>query len=98
MAWQGFPQWLSAPELLIEVGILPHIRGRTCGERDMNGQFNRKVIVGACAALLGAAPVFAQTNEIRGIVVTNQHGHLTIKTPQGDQAIAVPPGTRVRSI
>jgi len=45
-----------------------------------------------------ATPAFAQSQEMQGIVVTNQHGRLTLKTPQGDQTIVVPPGTRVRSI
>ena len=57
----------------------------------------RILIIGAGAAL-AFAPALAQTQEIHGIVVTNQNGQLTIKTPSGDQTIILPPDTRVRSI
>src|SRR4029450_54303 len=57
----------------------------------------RILIIGAGAAL-AFAPALAQTQEIRGIVVTNRNGQLTIKTPSGDQTIILPADTRVRSI
>jgi len=41
----------------------------------------------------GAAPV-----EVRGVVVTNQNGQLTVKTPNGDQVVTLPPDTSIRSI
>ena len=64
----------------------------------MNNRLNRLMLVGAGALALLAGPALAQSQKIEGIVVTNQDGRLTIKTPQGDQTISVPPDTRVRSI
>jgi len=54
----------------------------------------------ACAALaiFLQSPAFGGGGEIQGVVVTNQHGHLTIKTASGDQTIALSPHTRVRSV
>jgi outer membrane protein OmpA-like peptidoglycan-associated protein len=52
----------------------------------------------AGAVSLTAAPALAQTQEVQGIVVTNQNHRLTLKTPQGDQTIAIAPNVRVRSI
>src|SRR5262249_20459997 len=40
----------------------------------------------------------AQDQKMEGIIVTNQHGVLTIKTPSGNQPVAVSPNVRVRSI
>lgn len=57
----------------------------------------RLLIIGASAAALYAAPVLAQ-QEVEGIIVTNQNGQLTIKTPAGDRTIALPANTRVRSV
>src|SRR3954452_10804310 len=68
------------------------------GAREMNDHLSRLLIVGAGAATLIVAPALAQSQEIQGIVVTNQNGRLTIKTPQGDQTIMVPSHIRVRSI
>jgi hypothetical protein len=56
------------------------------------------LIVGASAAALFLSPAIAQMQKLEGIVVTNQNGRLTIKTPSGDQTIVLPPDTRVRSI
>jgi len=64
----------------------------------MRHRFSKLMIAGACAATLSVSPALAQAQELSGIVVTNQHGRLTIKTPHGDQAVAVSPSTRVRSI
>lgn len=58
----------------------------------------RLSILAVSAAILQVAPGHAQTHQIQGIVVTNHNGQLTIKTPQGDQTIALPHNTRVRSI
>ena len=58
----------------------------------------RALLIGAAAVMIYATPAPAQTQQIQGIVVTNQNGQLTIKTPQGDQTIALPGNTRVRSI
>lgn len=64
----------------------------------MANRFSRLIIAGAGAALFSAGSATAQQQELSGIVVTNQNGRLTLKTPQGDQTIVVPPDIRVRSI
>jgi outer membrane protein OmpA-like peptidoglycan-associated protein len=64
----------------------------------MNDRLSKLLIIVAGAATLIAVPALAQSQEIQGIVVTNQNGRLTIKTPQGDQTIVVPSHIRVRSI
>jgi len=64
----------------------------------MAGRSIRMLIVGASAAALLLSPAIAQMQKLEGIVVTNQNGRLTIKTPSGDQTIVLPPDTRVRSI
>jgi outer membrane protein OmpA-like peptidoglycan-associated protein len=64
----------------------------------MSDHLRRLVIAGVCLTALSASPVLAQAQELRGIVVTNQHGRMMIKTPHGDKTIVVPSGTRVRSI
>ena len=58
----------------------------------------RCMIVGAAAVTLYSAPAPAQMVEIQGIIVTNQNGQLTVKTPQGDQTIALAPNARIRSV
>lgn len=40
----------------------------------------------------------AEPVSVQGVVVTNKNGQLTIKTPMGDQTIALPPQARVRSV
>lgn len=56
----------------------------------------------AAVALAGAAismPAAAQdAQEIKGIVVTNEGGVLTVKTPAGDQTIQLGGGVRIRSV
>ena len=64
----------------------------------MGDRMIRLLIAGAGAVTFSAAPAFAQTQEIQGIVITNHQNRLTLKTPQGDQAISVAPNVRVRSI
>jgi OmpA-OmpF porin, OOP family len=63
----------------------------------MNSRTIRLLIVGAAAAALFATPALAQS-ELEGIIVTNQNGQLTVKTPAGDKTISLPPSTRVRSV
>jgi outer membrane protein OmpA-like peptidoglycan-associated protein len=58
----------------------------------------RSLIVGAAAVTLYNTPALAQMVEIQGIVVTNQNGRLTVKTPQGDQTITLAPDARIRSV
>src|SRR3982751_2836119 len=64
----------------------------------MGSRLSKLIIAGAGAAAFIVAPAVAQTHQMQGIVVTNQHGRLTIKTPHGDQTIGVSPHVRVRSI
>jgi OmpA-OmpF porin, OOP family len=56
------------------------------------------VFLATVAAAIGTAPAIAQEQRMEGIIVTHQHGQLTIKTPSGNQTIALAPGVRVRSI
>lgn len=58
----------------------------------------RMVIVGASLATFCLAPAIAQMQEIQGIVVSNRNGQLVIKTPSGDQTIALAPDARIRSV
>src|SRR5215203_268271 len=58
----------------------------------------RMAIIGACAASLYFTPALAQMQEIEGIVVSNRNGQLVIKTPAGDQTIALAPNARIRSV
>ena len=58
----------------------------------------RLLILGASAAALYVAPVFAQALEVQGIIVTNADGQLTVKTPQGDQVLTLSPEARIRSV
>jgi outer membrane protein OmpA-like peptidoglycan-associated protein len=64
----------------------------------MRNRLTYLLTIGAGAVVLSAGPAFAQAQKLSGIVVTNQNGQITIKTPQGDQTIIVPPGTSVESI
>ncbi|MFL6735067.1 MAG: hypothetical protein ACJ8EY_10275, partial [Sphingomicrobium sp.] len=64
----------------------------------MRNQWTRLLLVGAGATTLFVSPALSQSQQIEGIVVTNQNGQMTLKTPQGDLRIAVPQDTRVRSI
>jgi outer membrane protein OmpA-like peptidoglycan-associated protein len=58
----------------------------------------RLLVVGAIAASLQVAPALAQMMEVQGIIVTNDKGRLTVKTPQGDQTIMLAPDARIRSV
>jgi OmpA-OmpF porin, OOP family len=70
-----------------------------CREAEMIKCFTRALIAGSAIAYFSqsssarAAPV-----EVEGVIVTNQDGRLTIKTPHGDQVIALSERTRVRSV
>jgi len=55
-------------------------------------------IVSAALLVCTPSPALAQHSEIEGVVVTNQQGRLTIKTPSGDQTIMLSPSTRVRAV
>jgi len=63
----------------------------------MAGLAFRILAVGACAAALYVTPASAEPREIQGIVVTNQNGQLTIKTPAGNQTYSLPADARIRS-
>lgn len=58
----------------------------------------RTTLVAVTAAAIYATPLAAQEVKMEGIIVTHQHGQLTIKTPSGNQTIALAPNVRVRSI
>lgn len=64
----------------------------------MPGRSTRMVVLAACAASLYFAPALAQMQQIEGIIVSNRNGQLVIKTPAGDQTIALAPDARIRSI
>ncbi len=63
----------------------------------MRNQLARFAIAGAAFTAF-AQPGWAAPVQIEGVVVTNAHGRLTIKTPSGDQSIVLPPGARVRAV
>jgi outer membrane protein OmpA-like peptidoglycan-associated protein len=56
------------------------------------------MIIGASAVALTVAPALAQMQKLQGIVVANRNGQLILKTPQGDQTIALAPDARIRSV
>lgn len=58
----------------------------------------RLMIIGASAAALTINPALAQTQKVEGIVVANRDGQLIVKTPQGDQTIALARDARIRSV
>ena len=64
----------------------------------MGNRAIRILVMGATAAALYAVPTLAQRHEVQGIVVTNQNGQLTVKTPSGNQVYHLSPGIRIRSI
>lgn len=64
----------------------------------MNRVLRRTSFFALTAAAICAAPAVAQDVKMQGIIVTHQHGQLTIKTPSGNQTIALSPSARIRSI
>lgn len=64
----------------------------------MAGILMRTTLVAITAASISAAPASAQEQRMEGIIVTHQHGQLTVKTPSGNQTISLAPNVRVRSI
>lgn len=52
----------------------------------------------AAGSILMSSLAFAAPQQVKGIVVTNENGQLTLKTPAGNQTISLSPGTNVRSI
>jgi len=56
------------------------------------------MIATAGAALLYCTPASSEPRQIQGIVVTNQNGQLTIKTPAGNQTLSLSADARIRSI
>jgi len=55
-------------------------------------------VAAAAFAAFTMSPAFGQAHEVRGIIVTNKDGQLTVKTPQGNQTYALHQGARIRSI
>jgi OmpA-OmpF porin, OOP family len=64
----------------------------------MGIHLTRSVFMFAMMGAISQSPALAAPVEVRGVVVTNENGQLTIKTPNGDQRITLPPSTRVRSV
>src|SRR6187455_1714501 len=61
-------------------------------------RLNRNLLAAALLAAAFQIPAIAAPVKVQGVIVTNQNGQLTIKTPNGDQTIVLPPGTPIRSI
>src|SRR6478735_914915 len=63
------------------------------------GQFKNRLIAAIALAAATSVPAIAQDKqELNGIVVTNQDGILTVKTPAGDQTIQLSSDVRIRSV
>ena len=60
--------------------------------------FRRTACIAMAGAFIWTAPLSAQEVQMQGIIVTHQNGQLTVKTPSGNQTVALSPGVRVRSI
>jgi outer membrane protein OmpA-like peptidoglycan-associated protein len=58
----------------------------------------RLITTAGFAAALFAAPLAAQEQKLEGIIVTHEPGVLMVKTPSGNQKVAVSPSARIRSI
>ena len=56
------------------------------------------MFAGAAAAALYTSSAIAAPTEIQGIVVTNQNGQLTVKTPAGNQVVSIGSAVDVRSV
>jgi len=56
------------------------------------------IIAAGVAALALQSAAMAEPVTVQGVVVTNKDGQLTIKTPMGDQTVALPADARVRSV
>jgi len=96
---EGFsPMALTEPEHNLSRTHSGNSAEQHHGGCKMGTRLSRLMVFAAGTVTFIVAPAAAQTHEIQGIVVTNQNGRLTIKTPHGDQTISVPPHTRVRSI
>ena len=61
-------------------------------------RLTRSMILASALATFATAPLLAAPQEIQGIIVNHVGGQITIKTPSGNQSIALAPGVRVRSI
>jgi len=58
----------------------------------------RLLVATVGVAALYCVPAASEPREIQGIVVTNQNGQLTIKTPAGNQTLSLPADARIRSV
>jgi OOP family OmpA-OmpF porin len=59
---------------------------------------SRLFALSAAGSIFLSSLALAAPQQVKGIVVTNQNGQLTLNTPSGSQVIMVSPGTDVRSI
>ncbi len=55
-------------------------------------------LIVAGSLLVAATATTAEAGEIKGIIVTNQNGQLTVKTPAGNQPVSLSVDAKVRSI
>jgi OOP family OmpA-OmpF porin len=79
-------------------GRVPLLLGQIEGDGTMANSLARSLRLAVAATAMIAAPIIAAPQEMQGIIVTHQHGQLTIKTPSGNQTIALSSSVRVRSI
>lgn len=59
---------------------------------------SRLFALSAAGSILLSSLAFAAPQQVKGIVVTNENGQLTLKTPSGNQVVTLSPDTNVRSI
>jgi len=52
----------------------------------------------AAGSMLMSSLALAAPQQVKGIIVTNDNGQLTLKTPSGNQVVSISPDTDVRSI
>ncbi len=64
----------------------------------MTMRLSRPLMLAALSLAALQSPAAAAPVQVTGVVVTNQNGQLTIKTPNGDQTVTLPANTEVRSV
>jgi OmpA-OmpF porin, OOP family len=60
--------------------------------------YSRLFALSAAGSIFLSSLALAAPQQVKGIVVTNQNGQLTLQTPAGNQVITVSPDTNVQSI
>jgi outer membrane protein OmpA-like peptidoglycan-associated protein len=59
---------------------------------------SRLFALSAAGSIFLSSLALAAPQQVKGIVVTNENGQLTLKTPSGNQVVTLSPDTSVRSI